>query len=365
MENKRLLIFTSGLRNGGLERIGAAVANYFAAQGWQVVIVAFMQRKVDPNFFSVGKSIKVVYFPKPYNPIENKVRSIPTWVRMTRRMTKAFNPDCILCMTFKIGSIVSFAAPKFASKVVVREINDPNGPGKSPRVKKLTEFLCRNVKGFLFQTSYEKSCYSEKIQKRGHVIPNPVTIDLSNKWKLNNNNFISYSRLCFLQKRLDVLLDGFDIVRRSYPEIKLDIYGTGSSDDIARLESMIKEKDLMNNVFYNGSTKEIASKILSSRAFVMTSDFEGMSNALLESYCLGIPVITSDWPGYDSVVTDGFDGLVFKRGDAEELAEKIKQLYTDDNLCKRLSQNALSKAGRFDFDLVMESYFDFISIKNN
>lgn len=82
----------------------------------------------------------------------------------------------------------------------------------------------------------------------------------------------------------------------------------------------------------------IHSRIINYRCFALTSDFEGMSNALLECYSLGIPCVSSDWPGVEDVVTKDVDGLIYKRQNAEDLALQLTRIADSDELCKNLTK---------------------------
>ena len=77
--------------------------------------------------------------------------------------------------------------------------------------------------------------------------------------------------------------------------------------------------------------------------FLMTSDFEGMPNALLEALALGAPSISTDCPcgGPAEIIEDGKNGFLVPVGDVDALAEKMKYVLSlpDDEIDK-ISNNA-------------------------
>ena len=92
-----------------------------------------------------------------------------------------------------------------------------------------------------------------------------------------------------------------------------------------------------NKIFLKGTYKDVLDRIYGSRLFVMTSDYEGMPNALIEAMCLGIPVISSDCPcgGPRELIINGENGYLFKLNDIEQLKQYMMQALEsyDLNLC--------------------------------
>ena len=356
---KTLLIVTGGLGSGGLERISCFVANKFVEKGWRVVIATLLSRETKESVFQLlNQDVVVIPFPKSYEPVLHKKKAIPTWLKMISRITKEYCPDSILAMTFKVGSLVSFAAPRYAKRVVVREISDPKSKVRNQFVNWITEVMCRKCKGIIFQTNWERACYHKWIQRKGRVIPNPVSISLDSRGTYSKRRFFTLSRLLVNQKRQDVLISGFKNFHKSHPDYSLDIFGKGEDESLIR--KMIEEAGAADYINIVPPVPNVHSIVKDYRGFVMTSDYEGMSNALLECYSLGIPCISSDWPGVEDIVTHEFDGLLYRRQNIEELSECLKRLADDDKLCTKLAKNALKGAARFEQEMIITEYCEMI-----
>lgn len=83
--------------------------------------------------------------------------------------------------------------------------------------------------------------------------------------------------------------------------------------------------------------------------FVLSSDYEGMPNALIEAMAMGVPCISSDCrTGPRSLIQDGKTGLLFRTGDLESLTEKISWA-----LAHPEEMNQMGKAARED---IMDTY---------
>ena len=81
--------------------------------------------------------------------------------------------------------------------------------------------------------------------------------------------------------------------------------------------------------------------------FVLTSEYEGLPNALIEAMMLGIPCVTTDYPGAEEVMTDGLTGLIVPRGDGNALARKLILLARDRETGSTLGRNAQRDAEEY------------------
>lgn len=356
---KTLMIVTGGLGTGGLERISCFIANSFIEKGWKVVILTLLQRTSDScSFQSLNKNIIVKNYDGRQNPLKHKFLAIGTWRKMIKNYTNEFNPDCILAMTFKIASMVCLFAPKMSNRVTVREISDPKSKVRNRIVNLLTEFFCRKVKNIIFQTHWEKDCYHNTIKNKGVVIPNPLTIDVNVTGSFKEKKMFALSRLLINQKRQDILIQAFSIFHKEHPDYSLEIYGKGG--DKCTLEKLILKYECSDFVKILDPVPNIHAIVREYRCFVLTSDYEGMSNALLECYCSGIPCLSSDWPGVEDIVTNGLDGLIYKRQDIEQLASLMSFVASNDEVCKKMTMNAIQNSERFKSYVVVPQYCEVI-----
>jgi glycosyltransferase involved in cell wall biosynthesis len=84
---------------------------------------------------------------------------------------------------------------------------------------------------------------------------------------------------------------------------------------------------------------------------------ENSSNALGESQIIGVPSVTTDCGGTLSIITHNENGLIFQRGNAYDLAMKIKAIFTDDNLAIRLSNGGKIAGKQFhNQEKILEQY---------
>lgn len=83
---------------------------------------------------------------------------------------------------------------------------------------------------------------------------------------------------------------------------------------------------------------------------VLASQMEGLSQSLLESMALGVPVIATNYAGNPDLIKDGENGLMYENNNPQELAEKIELLMNDNSLMEKLSRNG-KKTALEDFSI--------------
>jgi len=134
-----------------------------------------------------------------------------------------------------------------------------------------------------------------------------------------------------------------DAVHHAIPNARFLIVGdTGRSDDAAhaRLREMAEACGVASRVHFLGQRSDIADVLAAVDVSVLTSDHEGLSNALLESMAAGKAVVTTDYRGADEVVTQGVDGFITPRGDAQAMADCVIRLFSDGALRARVGEQA-------------------------
>ena len=78
------------------------------------------------------------------------------------------------------------------------------------------------------------------------------------------------------------------------PDYNLVIYGEGNKRE--ELEKLVKDQNLKDRVSLPGNIQNIADEMEKNSMFVLSSDFEGMPNALMEAMAFGLPCISTDCP---------------------------------------------------------------------
>ena len=138
------------------------------------------------------------------------------------------------------------------------------------------------------------------------------------------------------------LLQAFNIIADKSPCV-LILAGNVVEPFKSRYLSHVRE-DLRKNVIILGHRDDIPRVLKTIDVYVYPSYLEGLGTALLEAMTMKLPVAVSDIPTFRYFIEEGIQGLYFRAKDHEDLAEKVLSLMKDNDLQKRLAENARTKA---------------------
>ena len=158
------------------------------------------------------------------------------------------------------------------------------------------------------------------------------------------------------QKNLPLLIDAFEQIHMQYPEYTLHIYGDGKEKEF--LEQYILDKSLKECVFIHPAVPDIHERVIRSAMFISSSDYEGLSNSMIEAMAIGLPVICTDCPcgGARMVIEDGVNGLLVPVRNKIEMIKNIELLIRDTRLSNDLSHNATKITKHLSVQCILEKW---------
>ena len=156
----------------------------------------------------------------------------------------------------------------------------------------LLKMSFKKANGCVFQTPNAMRFYGKKIAKKGIVIVNPVKLDFVPPTKiLRKKQIVAVGRL-IKTKNYYLLIDAFSKFNKVVKGYTLNIYGDGPLKK--EIETHIHLAGLDEQIILKGNSKTWQQESFDSHFYVLTSNFEGMPNALLESLSIGLPSISTD-----------------------------------------------------------------------
>jgi len=152
------------------------------------------------------------------------------------------------------------------------------------------------------------------------------------------------------EKDLAVLFMAAKMLQADYPELRVIIAGDGPLK--AKYETYCKRMGIAGSVIFIGHRYDIQKVYRSMDIFVLTSRWEGIPNVILEAMAIGVPVISTNVGGVSEIITHNLDGLLIEPGDVNALCYSIKKLLVENELKKKIVENAYKK---------VKNYFSFSS----
>ena len=212
----------------------------------------------------------------------------------------------------------------------------------------------------VFQTKFAKSCYPLKIQRKSCIIPNPISPDLPNVYEgLRKKVIVAAGRLSE-EKNFSMLISAFYEVSKIHKDYKLIIYGRGHM--LGELKLLRKKLNLEEKVKFPGYVDNLMERIKNAAIYVSSSDFEGISNSMLEALAMGIPSICTDCPvgGAAMVIENNKNGILIPAGDVTALRDAMLKMIEDSEFANLLSIEAVKVRQKYDVSKICKRWIDII-----
>lgn len=351
----KIMFYAISLGKGGAERVISVLANNLS-QNYDVSIVV---NTLKNKAYKIDDKVKLY-------ELDNKKRKFS----IIRNIYRMFNTNKII-KEEKPTIIISFLPiPSFRIlflkyfhkiPVIVSDRNDPSIEYKKLISKILMKTLYPKADGFVFQTNDQKLYFNKKIQDKSTIIQNP----LKDEFLDNNNNtkkeniIISVGRL-IEQKNHKMLIDSFSELSATTKNYKLKIFGDGPLK--SELTDYIKSKHLQDKILLCGISDNIKKELLNSKIFVLSSNYEGMPNVLIEAMATGLPCISTNCPcgGPKELINNNKNGFLIEVNNKNELTEILNKLINDEKLQNTIGNNAKKIREKLNSKIIVKKWIEYI-----
>lgn len=165
-------------------------------------------------------------------------------------------------------------------------------------------------------------------------------------------------------KRPDLFVDMIAQLVKTHPNVKAAMVGEGP--DRAALESQIDRLGIRSNITLLGQRKDVMDLFSESKVFVLTSRWEGVSIAMLESMGMGLVPVVSRVGDLSDFAENDVTGYVVDFGDIDAYAQRIATLLDDDALFNTLSTAASERVlARAERGALSARWFNVMTTLNN
>ena len=267
-------------------------------------------------------------------------------------------PDIVVGFWIQSSFYVSSYCKRHGIKLFYTERNDPRMQyGRLLRA--MRGVLVSRCNGVVFQTHEAMSCFSDDVQKKSIVIHNPVYSSARSICDVPDGRIVAVGRLS-PQKNHKFLIKAFSCIAPLFPSCRLEIYGEGPLKN--ELVAFVRSLNLDGRVLFPGTFKDVQDRIWSASLFVLSSNYEGMPNTLLEAMTLGLPCISTDCPcgGPREIIDNGVNGVLVPVGDICTMAEAMKRILSNSEFVYSLRHEAVKICDTHNEDKIFQMWYDFI-----
>ncbi|WP_116186103.1 glycosyltransferase family 4 protein [Pectobacterium aquaticum] len=353
---KVLYIITKASEIGGAQVHVKDLSERLLKDGHSVEVIVGEYGILVDELLDVGVSVHVV---------SNLVREIApkkdiACIFNLRKLINNIKPDIVALHSSKAGIVGRLAMLFKKTPVLFTAHGWAFADGVDNRDKKkyiLIERIFSKIVDKIITVSHQDKNlalkYKVATEEKQIVIHNGIPEKKIIRGKSNNNFIVKIVSIARFSKQKDhtTLLKALKLLNRD--DYHLDLLGTGPLLD--EMKRMASELNLNDRVSFLGERRDIENILSQEDIFVLSSNWEGLPLSLLEAMREGLPIVASDVGGISECVKESFNGYLTKRGDPEDLADKITMLLDDKELRLRMG-----KIGReifendFNFDVMYE-----------
>lgn len=348
--SKKISFFLGSMGRGGAERVISILSNDFAERGWVTHIGLLLFNKVD---YDLNETTKVFDFT---GRLTSRLKRIPYWIKSVRSYIKKEKPDVIVSFAARINVLVLLAAIGTKTKVIVSERNDPWHDGRGLATRFMVRLLYPFAAKIVLQTKRSVAYFSKAIAKKCIVIPNPISVKCEAS-PVKRKKIVAVGRLA-KQKNHEMLIRAFSSLPQEYNDYSLFIYGDGPL--LEYLSSLAKSLGVENRVFFPGNVLNIHEQIADAELFVLSSDYEGLSNALLEAMMMGLPCISTNCAGAEEFIENERNGFIVSVGNKMELVKVIKSCLSKRQLLSMISRNAVESVSCLQKEKILKRWYSIV-----
>lgn len=335
-------MFIAHMGLGGAERVCVTLANEWAKRGYEVHI-AVLNLDGDINTQNLEKSVQV----HELGVSRLRYSMIPMLMYIRRH-----NPRFMFIFGSEMAVILSKLKKLHLinTPLIVRVLNNVNiSLAKEDNVSPVVEKYLNHAQSLLREMDHviaQCNAMGAQLLEKGivaedklSIIYNPVSelllekvhatettaseaYDTDEQVDITKKREVTFIGRIDPQKNPIDLIKSFKIVHERESDVVLRMVGVGS------LESVVKEEvancGLNDAVVFDGIRTDMENVYASSSVVVLSSDYEGMPNCLIEAIGAGVPIVSYDCPmGPAEIVVDDVNGYLVPMGDVQMLAEKI------------------------------------------
>ena len=360
----KLQMVIPSLSGGGAERIATNLVNELCREGHKINIVLLEDRK---PFYILDENIKIRYPDYKVNRNNRLVSLLHIAINILFRLpayikleTERFDPDTVISfLPYADIAVYLSGIYKKGYKLIFSERNDPTR--RSIFMQYLLKHIYAKGDALICQSEKVTRFYDEIDENKRFIIPNPVVRGNMPDTVAEGNpsRIVAVGRLD-TQKNFEMLIDSFSLVYEKLPpETTLTIYGEGPLRNT--LQEQIEAKGMRNSVLLPGASKNLFNEIKDASLFVMSSNYEGFPNALLEAMAVGLPVISTDfWTGTAGELIGVNNGRVVRVGDTEGLSDAIVEIMHNESLRRGMRKENRKLLDKYASEKIIHKWCEII-----
>ncbi len=326
----KIIFVTDQLQNGGAERETIAFANVFAEMGEEVHIICIQCVASD---YEIDQRVWLHRLSLTSRVNIPKLRVLFRWRNAVPEL-RCLHADIILAvnLSFKYYPILRLAALFSGTKVLLAVRNNLEKKYTNKADRNRWRRAAHTADAIWIQTEAQRRFFPDQMQEKIFEVPNILDtrfLGIPERERTEIRRIITVGRF-HSQKNQRLLVEAFAsmLEKTGNRDATLTIYGQsmpweGPIEN--ELKVLVQTHHLEERVFMPGRMQEIEKCYEQADVFLLSSDYEGLPNALMEAMAAGLPCISTDClTGPSALITSGENGLLVPVGDVEAMSQALE-----------------------------------------
>ena len=339
-----LLIMCSSLYGGGAERVACRLASGLAEK-YRVVYLYNQDKGQSYPLHPRVQTLAMPFFYGSWDVID------ACRAEFVRKLKEMLHIEASVSFMYSMNKANVQSGGD--AKIICSERNNP--VKRYPEHLQEVDALYAAADHVVFQSETVRDMFSPEARAHSSVILNPV--DVTAERTGSRHRIVNVGRL-IAQKNQAMLIRAFAAFYSDHKDYTLSFYGAGEL--YGELKSLADSLGLENAVQFHGQVWDVHAAVADAEMFVLSSDYEGLSNALLECMMMGLPCISTRCDGSKDVIRSGENGILVDIGSEEQLTDAMRQLAEDLDLRNRLGAQARKDSEKFGTKHVIEQWEELI-----
>lgn len=340
---------------GGAERVVSILSGEFARSGCDVTL--FLTNSTH-TAYALDKRVHVDTSCAESNP--NSLDQI----KAIRAKMRAMPNTVFISFMDSQNLFTLIAGIGMRNRIIISQRNDPHRAfGKRRLVRAIHPWLYALADCVVFQTQDALEYYPKYAAGKYRVILNPLNNSMLPRYEGERSKRVV--TVCRLneQKNLPLAIDAFAEFRTRFCDYTFEIYGEGALEN--DLKRYAVSRGVGDSVHFCGFRKDVHACIFDAAMFVISSDFEGLSNSMIEAIALGIPTIATDCPigGARMVIDNGVNGYLVPVRNKKRMVTAMCSIAGDTGVQERFSKAGVRLRERLSVDSISKQWLSAIKEK--
>lgn len=340
----KYVFYIDSMQMGGAQRVMNNLIDYFVMCDIEIVLINDIAPSDNEPEYKINDKVKRLFL---NNYTGNVFAKNIKRILDLRAIVKTEKPDLVLSFLGPPNVRMLISTLGVKTKKIVSVRNDPYkeyGYGIKAYFSKCIFLL---ADGCVFQTEDAQNYFFNSTRKKSTIILNPVNEKFFNHcWKADGRDIVLIGRLQ-AQKIPLLALEAFIMIANRFSDFNMVFYG--DEELSSSILKKAKDNNLDNRVRIAGKTQYVETVLENAALYILSSDYEGMPNALMEAMTVGVPVISTDCPcgGPRMLIKEVNQGVLVPCGDVKALAEAMTKVLSNQELQTEMSTHEQKRSSEF------------------